>query len=47
VNDLVESIYAELPASLRHLAAATVEAHLEKLEEDRQIMRADGKVRLA
>ena len=44
VNDLVSSIYADLPESLMHLAAATVEAHLEKLEEDHQIVRAGDKI---
>ena len=44
VSDLVASIYADLPDSLRPLAAATVEAHLEKLEEDNQVRRTGDKI---
>ncbi len=42
VSEMVESIYPELAPELRHLAAATIEAHLEKLVSEGRVVVRDG-----
>jgi glyoxylase-like metal-dependent hydrolase (beta-lactamase superfamily II)/8-oxo-dGTP pyrophosphatase MutT (NUDIX family) len=42
VSEMVEAIYPELAPELRHLAAATIEAHLEKLVSERRVVVRGG-----
>jgi glyoxylase-like metal-dependent hydrolase (beta-lactamase superfamily II)/8-oxo-dGTP pyrophosphatase MutT (NUDIX family) len=43
IAELVETIYVDVPAALHPLAAATVTAHLQKLEEEGRVSRREGK----
>jgi hypothetical protein len=42
IPDLVKIIYADLPEAMHRYAAASVEAHLEKLQGEERVVLVDG-----